>query len=85
MHRKIYKEINSINRIGVTLEYNGIQGGDAGHGGFVKINFENIFATCMELNGEDCEKFELLFKGDSERETLLDALKTIVNELENTK
>jgi hypothetical protein len=36
----------------------------------------------MSLNGVDCNEFELMFRGDSERETFLSALKMIVKELE---
>jgi hypothetical protein len=80
--KKIYREFESANILGVTLEHNGYQGGDVGHGGFVKIIFKDLGSTYMELNGEDCKKIELLFGGDSERNTLLEALKMIVKELE---
>ena len=82
MSRNIYQEFTSANIIGVTLEHNGFQGGDAGHGGYVKIIIENLASTCMELNGQECEKIELVFRGDTERETLLSALNMIVKELE---
>jgi hypothetical protein len=36
----------------------------------------------MTVNGNDCNEFELIFRGDSERETFLSALKMIVKELE---
>ncbi len=39
----------------------------------------------MELNGVECEKIEIMFSGDSERQTLLKSLKMIVNELETHK
>jgi hypothetical protein len=39
----------------------------------------------MELNGKECDKFELVLRGDTERETLLSALKMIVKELEDNK
>jgi hypothetical protein len=83
MSKKIYQEFISANIIGVTLEHNGFQGGDAGHGGFVKLVIENLASTCMEVNGEECEKFELVFRGDTERYTFLDALKMVVKELED--
>lgn len=81
--KKIYKEFTSANILGVTLEHTGFQGGDGGHGGFVKINVEDLGSTAMELNGEECDRFELLFRGDTERITFLSALKMIVEELEN--
>lgn len=83
MSRKIYQEFTSANIIAVTLEHNGFQGGDSGHGGFVEITIENLGSTCMELNDEECEKFKLVLRGDTERETFLDALKMIVKELED--
>lgn len=83
MSKKIYQEFASANIIGVTLEHNGFQGGDAGYGGFVKLIIEDLASTSMEVNGIECGKFELLFKGDTERETLLSALKMIVKELED--
>ena len=83
MSKKIFQEFTSANILGVALEHNGLQGGNHSHGGFVKIIIENLANTNMALNGEDCEWFELTFRGDSERNTLLSALKMIVKELEN--
>lgn len=84
--KKIYREFCSANIIGVTLEHNGIKGGDAGHGGFVRINVKDLASTSMELNGEECSEFELIIRGDTERETFISAFKMIVEELEsNTK
>ncbi len=83
MSRKIYQEFTSANILGVTVEHNGFQNGDAGHGGYVKITFDNVDCTRMELNGEECNSVELTFRGDTERETLLSALETIVQELKN--
>lgn len=86
MSKKIFQTFINANIISVTLEHNGFQGGDAGHGGFVKITIKDLSSTCMKLNGKDCESFELEFKGDAERITLLSALKMITKELEeNTK
>jgi hypothetical protein len=82
MSRKIYQEFTSNNIIGVTLEHNGFGGGNASHGGFVKLKIKDLASTYMTLNGIDCNEFELMFRGDSERETLLSALKMIVKELE---
>jgi hypothetical protein len=83
MSKKIYQEFSSANIIGVTLEHNGFKGGDAGHGGFVKLIIKDLASTSMEVNGKDCQKFELLIKGDTERETFLSALRMVVKELEN--
>lgn len=83
--RKIYQEFSSANIIGVTLEHNGYKGGDAGHGGFVKIGIENLGNTCMEVNGKESNKIEICFRGDTERDTLLSALQMIIKELEVSK
>jgi hypothetical protein len=78
---KIYEEFTSANIIGITLEHNGYCGGDAGHGGYVKITIEDVASTSMEVNGYEAEKVELLFRGDTERDTLLSGLEWIVKEL----
>jgi hypothetical protein len=83
MSKKIYQTFTNANIIAVTLEHNGFHGGDAGHGGFVKITIEDLASTYMEVNGKESSKFELLLKGDAERTTLLEALKMITKELEN--
>ena len=79
--RTINQEFVSANLLGVELEHNGYCGGDSGHGGYVRIKFKNLCGTDMSLNGEDVQSFELMFRGDCERETLIDALKMIVAEL----
>jgi hypothetical protein len=83
MNKKIYEEFTSANIIGVTLEHNGVKGGDAGHGGFVRLVIEDLGSTSMEVNGEESKKLELVFRGDTERDTLLSALKMVVKELDN--
>lgn len=80
--RKKYKEFKGANLLAVTVQHNGFRGGDSGHGGFVKILFENLASTEMYVNGEPADEFSLEFKGDHERATLLKALKMIVKELE---
>jgi len=85
MSKIIYQKFESANTIAVTLEHNGFKGGDLGHGGFVKIKIEDINSTHMELNNEHIEVIELTFRGDSERYTLLNALKMIVKELDDNK
>jgi hypothetical protein len=45
------------------------------------MNFNNEGAA-IQVNGEECEEVELIFRGDDERLTLVDALKMIVKELE---
>ncbi len=82
MLRKIEQDFTLCNILHVTLEHNGYQGGDAGHGGYVRMSFSNEGAA-IEVNGEECEEVELIFRGDDERLTLVDALKMIVKELED--
>ena len=82
MNKVISEEFVSANIVRVTLEHNGLQGGDAGHGGFVKILFEDVASTTMEINGNEVSKFELTLRGDTERKTFIDAFKMIVKELE---
>lgn len=83
MNKIVYQEFTSSNILGVTVEHNGFQGGDEGHGGFVRIAFENKASTSMQLNGEYCDSFDFTFRGDTERETLLSGLRMIVKELED--
>jgi len=80
--RKIKEEFCSANILGLELEHNGFQGGDAGHGGYVRIKLINEGSTAMEVNDEYVDFIEFTFRGDTERQTLLMALKTIVFELE---
>ena len=83
MSKTVYQEFTSANILGVTVEHNGFQGGDEGHGGFVRISFENKASTSMQVNGEYCDSFDFTFLGDTERETLLSGLKMIVKELQD--
>lgn len=83
MSKRIYQEFTSANIIGVTLEHNGLQGGDAGHGGFVKLVINDLGNTFMQVNGEDCKSLKLVLRGDTERETFLAAFKMVVKELED--
>ena len=82
MKRIVNEEFSSLNMLSVTVEHNGYMGGDAGHGGYVKLIFEDISSTCMELNGNKCDRFDFIVRGDSERDTLVASLKMIVKELE---
>lgn len=80
MENKInhYKwQFTSANIIQAELTENGYGGGDAGHGGFVTIYIKDISSTCMFVNGQERSEFQLTVKGDTERDTLADALLTI--------
>ncbi len=81
--RKITKEFISANFLETTVEHNGCQGGDAGHGGFIKITFENISSTMMLVNGERCEKFSFEFQDSAERQTFVESLQFILDELKS--
>lgn len=94
MIRKVKKEISSANILNVTVEHNGFQGGDTGHGGFVKITLEDHGSTDMrckvksdveECDYQDVESIELFFGGDTERDTLTEALEIILTELKNNE
>lgn len=85
MSKKIYQVFTGCNILAITLEHNGFQGGDAGRGGFVRLNMTDLGGTCMKVNGKDCDSFELEFGGDSERDTFLRSLKMVVKELEQNK
>ena len=79
--RKVEKEFVSANILNVCVEHNGFHGGDEGHGSYVKIKFEDLASTSMLINGKRCIDFEIEFRGDTERETLLEGLEFIVKEL----
>lgn len=110
MERKLTKTFISANLLTLEVNHNGYKGGDAGHGGFVKLKFRNSGSTAMEVNvksgREDitftqtgkggwnpkCEvdfKFPeeviLNFMGDCERDTLIEALKFAIEELEQNE
>jgi len=84
--------------LGVTVEHNGYQGGDSGHGGYVKINIKDLGGTNMTCKlkmgdkvlvdakcYDDFDSIELSVFGSTERATLVDALKMVIKELEHAK
>lgn len=83
--RKLTNEFASMNILETTVEHNGCQGGDAGHGGFVRITFKDVSSTSMEVNGVECDEFSFEFQGSAERETLIASLQMILDELKNNK
>ena len=83
--KKSTKVFTSMNILETTVEHNGCQGGDAGHGGFVRITFKDVSSTSMEVNGVECEEFSFEFKGSTERDTLVESLEMILTELKNNK
>lgn len=76
---------SSCNIMTVRLEENGFQGGDAGHGGFVKISITDDSCTNMYVNGVESHYFELEVRGDSERETLTMALEFALKALKENE
>jgi hypothetical protein len=68
------KTFVSANILTIRVEENGWGGGDAGHGGFVRISITDESSTSMYVNGVESHYFELEVRGDTERETLTQAL-----------
>ena len=70
-----------------TITHNGYRGGDAGHGGFVTIQFVNQSSTDLKVavnnsTYKEAEIVSIRFAGDAERDALIDALKMFLNELD---
>jgi hypothetical protein len=87
--RKLTLEHNGLCIINATLEHTGYQGGDAGHGGYVAMTFQDSGSASMECYVNDdtsrvepVEKIEIVFRGDDERDGLIKTLKAFVKELE---
>ncbi len=82
------KEFVSANILKAKITQNGYGGGDSGHGGFVELEFEDLSSTDMEATfskGSQSEptKITLTFRGDCERDTLIEALEFFVQELKD--
>jgi hypothetical protein len=74
------KEFNGANIIRVTAGTNCPQGGDTGHGGRTAFGIKDLGSTDMRIsiNGGEMygiDSFMLVFGGDSEFDTFVDALK----------
>jgi len=63
------------------MEHKEFQGGDCGHGCFVRITFKSEAGAAIFLDGEQREGFTFEFCGDAERRTLTTALELLVKEL----
>jgi hypothetical protein len=68
-----------------TIEHNGHQGGDAGHGGYVELVLKDLGGCAMEINGKRMHEIVLRFSGDSEGDVLTDALDMFVRVLKATR
>ncbi len=89
--RTVSESFVLCNILEVEVEHNGIKGGDAGHGGYVKIRISDVDGnTAMDAvvtreddaKGDEAKEIVMTFRGDHERDTLLAGLKMIVKELE---
>jgi hypothetical protein len=70
----------------VEFQTNGPQGGDAGYGGFVRVAFNNIASTCIEVsvNGappRDANAVAITFRGDAEIDALIESLEFLAAKL----
>lgn len=80
--RTVIKEMVSCATMHFSVEHNGFQGGDAGHGGYVSIKIGTDGTASIFLNGEETEGFSIRLEGDMERDVFVEGLKMIVTELE---
>lgn len=69
-----FKEITSACILGVSVQTNGPQGGDSGHGCRTHLTFHNIASVDMEVDADD-QTIRLVFGGDCELECLAEALR----------
>jgi len=65
----------------------GYRSGDGGHGGFISLTFENLASFMMEASidsgpSTQCEKVQIIAKGDSEAEELITLLTNAVKFLQ---
>ena len=82
-------EFGTFNTLGVTVATNGYQGGDSGHGGRTYICFEDLSSTDIDAvvsSGQDTNtKLEIMLGGDSELDSMIDALRWAADKLEELK
>lgn len=89
--RLVTKEFVDANILEAIVHHNGYKGGDAGHGGFVDITLSDngstswtVGVTSKENKGviiNNPQSMTLSFKGDTERDTLIEALEFVLKEL----
>jgi hypothetical protein len=65
---------------------NGPQGGDAGHGGFLRITFTNSASTCIEVavdhaKPKAADTIEITFRGDAEIAAAIEAIEFLAAKL----
>ena len=82
-------EFGIFNTLGVTIATNDYQGGDSGHGGRTYICFEDLCSTDIDAvvsYGQDTNaKVEIMLGGDSELDSMIDALRWAADTLEDLK
>jgi hypothetical protein len=69
---------------------NGPQGGDAGHGGYLRVTFTNAASTFMQVavDGEEpkaASSITLTFRGDAEVEAAIQCLEFLADKLGTTR
>ena len=77
------KEIVGANILKVQAGTNGYKGGDTGHGSRTFFSIYDVASTDMRVIKHD-NGFEVRLGGDSELETIIEALKFIVETLEKS-
>jgi len=82
------RKVLEANELSVEAGTTGYKGDDSGHGGRTYFKIKDVAWTDIEVQpiGEDgLEGFEVFLGGDSELSTIIDALKFIVEVLEDQK
>ena len=83
------EEFGFFNILGVTVATNGYQGGDSGHGGRTYIRLEDLSSTDIDARvsvGPDTNsKVEIMLGGDSELDSVIEALRWAADKLEELK
>ena len=83
------EEFGLFNILGVTVATNGYQGGDSGHGGRTYIRLEDLSSTDIDARvsvGPDTNsKVEIMLGGDSELDSVIEALRWAADKLEELK
>ena len=78
-----------FNTLTVTVGTNGYQGGDSGHGGRTYISIEDTGCTDLNaratINSHDQTKVEIMLGGDSELDSIIEALRWAADKLEEIK
>jgi hypothetical protein len=69
---------------------NGPQGGDAGHGSFLRLAFTNFGSTCIEVSVDGAEpkpanSIAITFRGDAELDVARECLEFLVSKLNSIR